>query len=354
MEIITRDVVYQDLLAQGQPVALTAPIHHPKALLRAFGFQVMELWDPRGGANAGPSRSQAYICSVVGNILAFLTSGRVEGASLLLVPHSCDSLQGLGSILRDFSTLPFPVLTMYMPRGVRSSDQDFLFNELTALRRRLEDLTGETPSDQEIHHYLDLEEDADDAVRALFSQGAELASPRLYEVIRTREYLPAEDFIRLARELRPGAGAPSPATRLILSGILPGPQELLETLETAGARVVGDDLACCGRRIAPPVQHPDPLKRMAARLLAAPPDPMRGSPIQERIDRLFRLIDGSRAQGVLFTGIKYCEPELFDLPLVRSALDGRGVPSLVLELEAGARLGHQTINRIEAFLEMLS
>ncbi len=52
--------------------------------------------------------------------------------------------------------------------------------------------------------------------------------------------------------------------------------------------------------------------------------------------------------------IKFCEPELFDVPLLRRAFAARGVPLLYLEGELEAELSGQTVTRIEAFVEMLA
>ena len=41
----------------------------------------------------------------------------LDPVELILVPHGCDSLQGLGSLLLDFAETPAPVETFYLPRG---------------------------------------------------------------------------------------------------------------------------------------------------------------------------------------------------------------------------------------------
>jgi benzoyl-CoA reductase/2-hydroxyglutaryl-CoA dehydratase subunit BcrC/BadD/HgdB len=52
--------------------------------------------------------------------------------------------------------------------------------------------------------------------------------------------------------------------------------------------------------------------------------------------------------------VKFCEPELFDVPALRSAFAKRGVPVLQLETELERELSAQTTTRLEAFVEMLS
>jgi benzoyl-CoA reductase/2-hydroxyglutaryl-CoA dehydratase subunit BcrC/BadD/HgdB len=51
--------------------------------------------------------------------------------------------------------------------------------------------------------------------------------------------------------------------------------------------------------------------------------------------------------------VKFCEPELFDLPAIRGAFAADGIPVLVLEGELERELSAQAVNRIEAFVELL-
>jgi benzoyl-CoA reductase/2-hydroxyglutaryl-CoA dehydratase subunit BcrC/BadD/HgdB len=60
------------------------------------------------------------------------------------------------------------------------------------------------------------------------------------------------------------------------------------------------------------------------------------------------------AKGLLVYDPKFCEPELFDVPLLRKHLAESGFPVLHIEYEMGEGLHHQTLSRIEAFVETLS
>jgi benzoyl-CoA reductase/2-hydroxyglutaryl-CoA dehydratase subunit BcrC/BadD/HgdB len=66
------------------------------------------------------------------------------------------------------------------------------------------------------------------------------------------------------------------------------------------------------------------------------------------------LLDRSGARGVILHVLKFCEPELFDVPVLRRAFAGRGVPVLYLEGELEAGLSGQVVTRVEAFVEMIS
>jgi benzoyl-CoA reductase/2-hydroxyglutaryl-CoA dehydratase subunit BcrC/BadD/HgdB len=60
------------------------------------------------------------------------------------------------------------------------------------------------------------------------------------------------------------------------------------------------------------------------------------------------------ARGVIVHGVKFCEPELFDVPAIRATFAARGIPVLLLEGELERELSAQAVTRIEAFLEVLA
>lgn len=340
---------------RGGGIAAVLPIHYPRALLRAFDLLPVEMWGPpQVDATYGAAHLQAYVCSIVRNALAFLQTGPLDGVDVVIVPHACDSLQGLGSLLIDFVHLRQPVFPLYLPRGQRASDLDFLANELRGLYRQLEQVTHRSPSDADLRTSIQREETADQLAAELYKRPG-LAPLEFYRLLRAREYLPAETWADLA-QAAPAQAAPAPQTGIpiLLSGIVPEPMELFEAIAGMDGRVVADDLACCGRRLYPPGTSDEPFRRMAESLLHAPPDPTRGSPIQARLEHLVHLAGASGARGVVFYDIKFCEPELFDLPLLRQGLQQAGLPSVAIEVDLNDPLSHQVLTRLEAFLELLA
>jgi len=343
---------------RGGLVAAVLPIHSPRALLRAFDILPMEVWGPpHVDAARAASRLQPYVCSIVRNALAFLESGGLQVADLLIVPHACDSLQGLGSMLLDFVHPPQPVLPFYLPRDAGPEGMAFLADELRWLYQQLEQVTRHSPSDNDLLQAARNEEVADDLLRRLHERRAALplSTFDFYRLIRAREFLPLDSFVDLAREILAMPAAESaPSVPVVLSGIVPEPMDMLRSLDELGASVVADDLACCGRRLYPAGTSTDPFTRMAESLLGGPPDPTRGTPIQDRLDHLLDLARSTGARGVVFYDVKFCEPELFDLPTLRRGLRDAGLPSIAVEVDLNDPVSQQARTRLEAFLEMIA
>jgi benzoyl-CoA reductase/2-hydroxyglutaryl-CoA dehydratase subunit BcrC/BadD/HgdB len=343
---------------RGGLVAAVLPIHYPRALLRAFGILPMEVWGPPNvDAARAASRLQPYVCSIVRNALAFLESGGLQGTDLVIVPHACDSLQGLGSVLLDFVHPPQPVLPLYLPRNHGREGEAFMVEELRALHQWLTDVTERVVSEARLLQAILEEEAADDLLRRLHERRPTLplTTYDFYRLIRSREFLPLESFVSLAQAvLAMPAAENRPKVPILLSGIVPEPMDMLRAVDELGASVVADDLACCGRRLYPAGISQDPFMRLAESLLGGPPDPTRGSPIQDRLDHLLGLARSTGARGVVFHDVKFCEPELFDLPALRRGLRDAGLPSIAVEVDLNDPVSQQAHTRLEAFLEMIA
>lgn len=346
---------------RGQRIVAVLPIHYPRELLRAHGFHPVEVWGPPGiEPTEGNVHFQAYTCAIIQNAISLLIRGGLDVADAVLVPNSCDALQGAGSVLKDFVKPKHSVLTLYPPRATRESDMVYFAEELKRLGAALTALSGVAPDEEALHSAIATEEAADRAALQLASARMQTALGDLdfYSLLRTREYLAPDAFVALAQEAAtstaPTPVAPDSSVPVMLSGIVPEPMQIFTELGAMGAHVVADDFACMSRRFYPAAAASgDPFRRMAERLLGSPPDPMRGSPILERCDYLLGRLRDAGAKGLIVYDVKFCEPELFDLPMVRQRLVDEGFPVLHLEVELTGSLPGQTLTRMEAFVETL-
>jgi benzoyl-CoA reductase/2-hydroxyglutaryl-CoA dehydratase subunit BcrC/BadD/HgdB len=342
----------------GGRIAALFPVHVPRALFRAFGLLPVEVWGPPGrDTSAGDSRLQAYTCSVVRSGLAFMQTGGLEVADVVLVPHACDSLQGLGSVLLDFVKPDKLVAPFYMPRDDGPAGVTFLAAEVRVLRRRLGEYLEIEPTDEELHAAIDREEEADGLLGELLDARPNLpwSDAELYGLLQARQYLPAERFSEVARAaLKSRGDAPRAGTRIVLSGMVAEPVSMLQALDSAGAWVAGDDLAATGRRRYPATTAEDPAERIARSLMGSRPGSTRGSSVADRAAHLAELAQRTGSVGVLFWVVKFCEPDLFYLPQLRRELDGLGLKSAVIEFDISDPLPGGAVTRLEAFLEVAS
>ena len=358
LELPKRLDICANFKKKGGKIAAVLPIHYPRELLRAFNILPVEVWGPpKIDRVAGSTHLQEYICSIAHSALSFLQSKSIEVIDLIITPHACDSLQDLGSLLIDFITPDKPVFPIYIPRGRRPLDIDFLTNELEILYKKLSEFTGILPVDSDLLTSIAREEEADTKLKEFYKKRylLHLTNREFYEVVRLREYMPAEDFIKLLDNISEKVESKSVVSGipLLMSGLVPEPMEVFDIISNMDAVVVADDFACIGRRLYKTGDSNNPFKRMAERIILAPPDSTRGSPINERIEHLVNLSKAYNVRGIIFYIVKFCEPELFDLPQIRESLKIAGLPSVCIEVDINAPISHQIITRIEAFIESL-
>jgi len=340
------------------------PILAPRPLLTAMNVLGVELWGPPGaprGHDAG--RLQAYVCGLVRNALAFVASGGADVADALLVPHTCDSLQGFATLAPDFGGWGKPVLRFQHPKGpARPSATRFVQAELRFLATELVRIGARWPADTQLHEAIALHRRIDALRAELLDQRArvDLDDVALYALLRRGEWLWPEDHLAElegAKQQHLGDCAVQHGVPLMVTGYVPEPAGLLATLGEAGAYVAGDDWAAVGRRVlrgpAGDVDGPA-WERLAAWLQGMPPCPTRTADQPARIAHLWSIFERSGARGLLIHTVKFCEPELFDVPAIRRHFAAHNVPVLHVESELEAVLSGQTTTRLEAFVETLT
>ena len=139
--------------------------------------------------------------------------------------------------------------------------------------------------------------------------------------------------------------------RLMILNSEDGDTEFVKMVESLDATFVIDD-HCTGSRyfwneVLPAA---DRLTAIAASYVDRLAYPCKDWPLSRRLDHLLKRVKDWRVQGAIIIQQKFCDPPELDIPSLRQALDGVGVPSLILEPELS--LGQSKI-RVAAFLEML-
>jgi len=356
MQIPSRKEIIQKIKSKAGKIAAVLPYHYPRALLRAHGIFPIEVWGPPHVDDmAGSQHFPEYTCKIVQKATQFLTGPMADPVDCILVPHTCDSLQGMASVMKDFMPSSRPLFTLYHPRGRRQSDLVFLTAELTYLSRELTQFSGVNPTDRDLKEAMAIENLATELFAGIATnrKDYDLSDRAFYTLLRSREYLPAEDFISLARELprgRPDLKGPA----LMISGIVADPLDLFDHINDFGAHVIGDDLGCCSRRIYTHSALGKPFAAMAEQLMSMPPDPTVSSPYKDRFDHIVNRMKSSRARGLLVYDPKFCEPELFYLPMLEEAVVSAGFGFFYVETELSPTIPQTVLNRINAFIEVIS
>lgn len=346
----------------NRPTVLAFPVLYPREVITALGLCAWERWsepaDAPSGADAG--KLQGYLCPTVRGAQAVLAR-KDHGADAAIIPHTCDSMQGLAAITKATPEWGIPAVTFRHPRGTdRPAARLFLREELQSFIARLESIFDRKLELANLTAAIELHRKLESLLAEVLGNRSWLhvSDEELYGSLHQLEYKHPEDMIdeltRLVAKIdrdrkRDGIG-------LVVSGMVPEPEGFFETLDDAGGYVAADDYAAFGRRL-PAYDGPagdDPIGSVVERLLLMPPCPTRSHDVSRRIEYLRGLARRSDARGVVLHTVKFCEPELFDVATVRRGLEAVGLKVLHIETEFEPRVTGQLSTRLEAFLEMLS
>ncbi len=336
------------------------PALYPREILWALDIHAAEIWDPPGEILHANAHLQATICPIVKKSLEFILKEPEIINAGYLFPHTCDSLQNLGTQVKDLIGVALPVYTFYNPKGSFNNTSTKYYREI------LKNFQLALAMD---HGQLDPEKLLSACVlshkidtRLLAIQHARMTdhlpinNVEYFQLMRAQEYLLPADFLKLLEQVTILDKASKPVRgRVMVSGILPPPPEKLAFLDELDISIVADDLLALSRRIPKFIMDPpnSPLDYLTDRFFVLPPCSTRAGELEDRLHYLSTRMNDSQAQGILFDMVKFCEPELFDHRLMVKTFRDRNIPVLTLETELEEHISGQNRTRIEAFSEQL-
>jgi benzoyl-CoA reductase subunit C len=350
----------------GRVVALY-PVWAPAELVHAAGMLPVALLG--GGSTVelthADARFQSFVCSIAKSTLELGFQDLVRGVDGFVFSNICDVARNLAAIYRR----NFPhVFVEYLHLPQNSTSAAVVAYTAAELRRLAEgfarafelDVT-EPALSKAIETYNALRA----RVRALYELRAaapeKLSTVELYVVLRAMTTLPPEEALGwldpLLAALRGRTGRRQDRLRVVVEGAFceQPPLGLLEVLEEAGCYVVEDDLLLGWRWFTSDVPTDgDPFERLAwAYVNQAVPSSTRHEGREPRAAGLLDKVRRTRADAVIFTPAKFCEPALFDYVLLKQGLERAGVPHLVVEFEEKMWTFERTRNEIETFVESM-
>ncbi len=356
----------------GRPVIGCFPLYPPLELFHSMGLTPLVLWGLGDLIRSTPLSDrhlQNYTCSVGRRLAEFVLSENGALLDGLFMYNACDTLRNLPEILECGVTAldrsgP-PILKMHIPSGSISMDaigERFLSREIGELVHEAGGLFGVSFSGERFKESVAL-------YREMRSLAMRLQSAVARGLLGFRDYRDAainacvmsvEEQIALFssllgnRECAGGEDARPRECGIALSGILPPPPGVVETIESAALRVVANDCAMMHRSWAfTPSCDDDPAEYYAALYRGHFPCTTLLPSADRRIEAVIDLVRKSGARGLIIIGEKFCEYEYFEMPVLEERLAQEGIHTLRLELSIDDADAGSVKTRIEAFSELL-
>ncbi|MCJ7665005.1 MAG: 2-hydroxyacyl-CoA dehydratase family protein [Desulfobacterales bacterium] len=356
---------YRDIVAflpkDRLPVGFFCPLV-PEELIHAAGALPFRLMGTPVPITHAQAHLPPYCCHLVKASLESLLQGELHFLRGIVFCQTCDSMQGLSDILAHQRIVPWHFNLMIPTHLDSAYARPYLRAEMERFKNFLESNVGRI-APRKLKASIELFNRIRERLGEIYvlrrTSSSQIPGAYFARIIRAGYWMDRVRYLELLEGLVDSLPKQTEGSDSLIPVYLTGNMTHADTyfslIEDAGAIVVQDDL-CSGARTfrLMVAEDRDPLEALIERYFQSYFCPTKYWGPQAHIDILVKEVEDSKAQGVIFLLYKYCEACFFDYPDLKSALESRGIPTLLLEVEDPSQAKEQLKIRIQAFVEMLS
>lgn len=334
----------------------------PEELLHAAGALPFRLMGSPVTLSHSPAHLPPGCCHFVKSSLESFLRGELDFLKGFVFSQTCDALQGLSDIWAFQKRASF-LFNLMIPTHLNSETAGpFLKAEMERFRKFLETHLGKVSQrnlSEAVRLFNRIREKIGEIYELRRTTPGRISEAQFAHIIRAGYRMDRSRYLELLKELTNtlplGREKESLPVPLYLAGNMVHSPPCFSLIEEAGARVVSDNL-CSGSRFLRLMAREDidPIDALAERYFSSFMCPTKHQGARAPIDFLIKEAEDSGAKGAVFLFYKYCEPHYFDYPDLKKALEAKGIPSLLLEVDDPATSREQMKIRIQAFVEMLT
>lgn len=336
----------------------------PVPLIEAAGFSPFRILPESKAPDQAGHLLHDNLCPHVKKVLDRALANDLPDLAGMVFINSCDAMRRLADAWH--SARPDDrIILLDLPSGINRSSLEFLSKEYERLARTLA-LWNDTPFSPEIEAGIKDKISCWNRLAAAVQQMEATMSQAyfpgyasgLQHIINTAATGSMDQALAMAQsKLEPKTPARGGQTPVFLFGNLLFDPKVYDLFEEWNLHVTASDF-CTSSRFVTPVdrdQDPDIFRSLARAYLVQTPcartmDTTRpGAIAQKIVDQAKE----SRAKGVIGFTLKFCDPYLARIPMIRQALQKESIPFLMLEGDCTMGSMGQQRTRIEAFTEMV-
>ncbi|MBI4231706.1 2-hydroxyacyl-CoA dehydratase [Candidatus Peregrinibacteria bacterium] len=343
------------------------PVYTPVELYDAVGALPLGLFGAEGRVEIvhADARFQSFVCSIARSTLEMLLQNKWDFLDGIVFHSICDVARNLASVVKRNCPKLY-VEFIHFPQNTASvTSLNYYISELTRLRKHLEELTGRPFRDEALREAIHKRNLIRREINQLHKIRREtphlISTSELYAILRAGALMLPDEYYNTLKQVVAGVSQrtrkPKDHIRVIIEGAFceQPPVDLINVIEEAGCDIVDDDFIL-GWQWFKEELHVDgkPMETLArAYIENSPPSSVRHCDRQPREAELVKRVRQSKADAVIFTPAKFCEPALFDYVPFKMALEKEGIPHLVVEFEEKMWTFERIRNEVETFVESM-
>lgn len=350
-------------LEQGKKVVGCFAPWVPEELVHASGMIPMGMWGGHTELKNAKSYLPAFACSIMQANMEFGLGGIYAGMSAVIIPAICDTLRCMTQNWR-FGVKSIPAITIVYPQNRKSSaSTDYLISEYETVLTQLSTITGQMMSEAALCETITVYTEHNKAMREFARIAAlhpDVISPAIrHAVFKSAFFFEKSEHTAIVNDIIAGLNALPVCNwnghKVVLTGILCEPDQVLDILADNGVAVVADELVQESQQyqVDTPEKGGGGLKRLALTW-----NLRRGCSLIHELGKprggeLAKLCTEAGADGVINCMVKFCDPEEYDQPWLEKDLHAAGIPCASIEIDQQNSSFEQIRTRVQTFCETL-
>jgi len=347
----------------------------PEEIIHALGLIPVRLGT--GGDERLVEVGSRYIstknCVFVREIVGLFAEKKdpyIQNSDLVAVDATCLQVYRVAESIKYY----FKVKTVILPvprHFDKPEGREYFRQEVEAFTKTLEEFSGKKLEQKKLETSVRIYDETRKAIKALYkyqsATNALLTWRETFEVVHAGYYLDRVEYLSLLntllKELKDGKGKSDGSksegeARVLLSGsiITPGDTKLIDIIERAGGRIVGDDLWSGLTPSLDVTVKEVSIKGLADAYLRRVPHaalPYLDLATDRRLKNLKKQVKANRAQGVIYHTLRYCDAFTFKANETKNILQEAGISFLEIHTEYAGSDVEPIRTRAEAFIEMI-
>jgi len=333
----------------------------PVPLIEAAGFSPFRIFPDSKAPDQAGHLLHDNLCPHVKKVLDRALADDLPELDGLIFINSCDSMRRLADAWHEAKP-DDPIILVDLPSGTNSLSLDFLSKEYERLAKTLFRWNNEPCSIKKIKDKIDNWNLVAASVKKIEEKMSRDYFPGyasgLQQIINTAATESTDKALAMAqKELQPEEPAKAGLAPVFLFGNLLFDPKVFDLFEEWNMHVTASDFCTTSRFV---TQVDTKADNNIFRSLAA--SYMEQTPCARTMDttkpgniaqRIVQQAKESNAKGVIGFTLKFCDPYLARIPMIRQALQKESIPFLMLEGDCTMGSMGQQQTRIEAFTEML-
>lgn len=347
----------------GKDLVGCFPIHTPEEIVYAAGCVPIGMWGGKTEIQLADKYLQSFCCSIMRTNVEYAMRGTYDMLKAVIIPTFCDTLKCIVENMK-LAMPKVPTIAMAYPQHRRlKAGQEFMVSELIRVRHELEQILGKIITEEAIEEAFAVYEEYRATMREFVEEAAKhpeiITAKKRHLLIKAGQFMDKAEYTKAMKEIVEGLKGEGASTfkgaKVVLTGLLSEPVEILEILDENQIAVVGDDLSLGSRlwRTESRKDVEDVFERMAYRVADQEGDTFLYDPDKKKGQMLIDMVKEKKADAVIVLMMKFCDPEEYDYPILKAELAEAKIPELYMEIDQQLATFEQIRTRVQSFAEML-